>query len=93
MIIQNTYWEQTGCIHIENELSKKKIESRIKRGCVFSPYLFDLYSEEILRELEILSGFIISGSIKLNNIRYADDTGGRYRKKTATPSRQVGKGQ
>lgn len=92
MIIQNTYWEQTGYIHRENELSKKKIESRIKQGCVFSPNLFDLYSEVILRELEILSGFIINGR-KLNNIRYADDTDGRHRKKTAAPSRQGGKGQ
>ncbi len=35
--------------------------------------LTGLYSEAILRELEILPGFIIGGH-NLNNIRYADDT-------------------
>lgn len=51
----------------------KNIERGIRQGCVFSPDLFNLYSETILRELEILSGFIIDGH-NLDNIRHSDDT-------------------
>lgn len=49
-----------------------KIQRDIKQGCVFSPDLFNFYNEAIMRELDVLPGFIIvSHNLK---IRYADDT-------------------
>ncbi|MGX9987587.1 reverse transcriptase domain-containing protein [Soonwooa purpurea] len=73
-VLKNLYWQQTACIRVENECSEyTKIERGVRQGCVFSPDLFNLYSEAILRELEDLPGFIIGGH-NLNNIRYADDT-------------------
>lgn len=73
-IIKNIYWQQTACIQTENKSSRyTKIEKVVRQGRVFSPDLFNLYNEAILRELELLPGFIISGH-NLNNIRYANYT-------------------
>lgn len=52
--------------------STKQKESDVKQGCVVSSDLFNFYIEVILREVEILPGFIIGG-YNLNNSRYAND--------------------
>ena len=58
----------------DNDLSEyTRKERRMRQGCVFSPDLFNLYSEMILRELEDLPGLVVGGH-NINNIRYADDT-------------------
>ena len=73
-IVRNLYWEQTACMRIDNDLSEyTRIERGVRQGCVFSPDLFNLYSEMILRELEDLPGLVVGGH-NINNIRYADDT-------------------
>ena len=73
-LIRNLYWEQTACIKIGYELSDyTKIERGVRQGCVFSPDLFNLYSEMIMRELDGQKGFVVGGH-NINNLRYADDT-------------------
>ncbi|XP_037794114.1 uncharacterized protein LOC119589587 [Penaeus monodon] len=73
-MLRNLYWGQTACMRVNNELGEfTEIRRGVRQGCVFSPYLFNLYSELILRELEGLQGFVIGGH-NMNNIRYADDT-------------------
>ena len=49
------------------------IRRGVRQGCVLSLDLFILYSEAILREIEDLNGFIISGH-DVTNLRCADDT-------------------
>ena len=47
-----------------------------KEGCIFSPYLFNLYAEYIMRNAELeeaQAGIKIAGR-NINNLRYADDT-------------------
>ena len=72
-VVRNIYWEQTATIKIENEISPSiKVNRRVRQGCVFSPDLFNLYSENILGEIQYQAGILIGGH-NLNNIRYADD--------------------
>ena len=49
------------------------IKKGVHQRCVLSPVLFNFYREKILREIEDLNGFIISGH-NVTNLRYADDT-------------------
>ena len=73
-IMTNLYWHQKAAIKIDRELSPfTKIKRGARQGCVLSPYLFNIYTEFIFREVEELEGISINGK-NLNNIRYADDT-------------------
>lgn len=56
-----------------NWVGKRKQEGIVRQGLVFSPDLITLWIGAISRELETLTGFIISRH-KHINIRYADDT-------------------
>ena len=53
-----------------------QIRKGVRQGCIFSPYLFNLYAEYIMRHAgldEAQAGIKISGS-NINNLRYADDS-------------------
>lgn len=72
-LIRNLYWEQTACMRVDNQYSDStQIKRGVRQGCVFSPDLFNLYSERIMREIDSVEGFVIGGH-NLNNIRFADD--------------------
>ena len=46
----------------------------MKQGCIISPHLFNLYTESVIREAEIVEmGIQISGKL-VSNLRYADAT-------------------
>ena len=50
------------------------VEQGVRQGCILSPHLFNIYSEQIMRNA--LDGFV--GSVKvggrtISNLRYADD--------------------
>lgn len=71
---RKTYSEQIICIWRENNLNNyTKTENSLRRGWIFSPDLFNLYSEVIFGELEDLPEFIIDGC-NLNCTRYEDNT-------------------
>ena len=73
-VIRNLYWDQSAAVRIGGELSEYKlIERGVRRRCVMSPDIFNIYSEMILRNLENYPGVKINGE-NINNIRYADDT-------------------
>uniref|UniRef100_A0A8D8Y176 Craniofacial development protein 2 n=3 Tax=Cacopsylla melanoneura TaxID=428564 RepID=A0A8D8Y176_9HEMI len=75
-IISNLYWHQTASLKIEDENTDEvEILRGVRQGCILSPSLFNLYSEHIFREaLDNLEEGISINGLRLNNLRYADDT-------------------
>jgi hypothetical protein len=75
-IVANLYWGQTARAKIGNELTKSvQIKRGVRQGCILSPLLFNIYSEEIFNKCmeNANEGIKINGELT-NNIRYADDT-------------------
>ena len=73
-LIKNLYWQQTASIKTEDgPTGNFQIKRGVRQGCVLSPSLFNLYTENIFREVDDLPGIRICGEI-INNLRYADDT-------------------
>ena len=73
-LIRNLYWQQTASIQTEDGQSKTfPIERGVRQGCVLSPSIFNVYTEEIFKEFEELPGIKLLGEY-INNLRYADDT-------------------
>ena len=53
-----------------------KIGKEVRRGCILSPWVFNLYAEYIMRNAgldESQAGIKIARR-NINNLRYADDT-------------------
>lgn len=75
-LIQTLYWNQKATIRIENQTSEEiKICRGVRQGCILSPTLFNIYSEEIFCHAlaNTSAGVVVNGKI-INNLRYADDT-------------------
>ena len=73
-IIRNLYWDQTASMRIMNELSDEiRIQRGVRQGCVTSPTLFNLYTENIFRHIINMKGDNVGGK-EYNNLGYADDT-------------------
>ena len=52
-IITKLYWEQTATVRTENDVTNNfQIKKGVRKGCVLSPSLFNLYTEKIFREVE-----------------------------------------
>ena len=51
------------------------LRTGVRKGCILSPYLFNMYSEYIVRKVEFKDNIGIKiGGRTINNLRYADDT-------------------
>lgn len=76
-IIRNLYWNQTATvkINVEEQTNELNILRGVRQGCILSPLIFNLYSEEVFKEAfdGADMGILLNGE-RLNNIRYADDT-------------------
>ena len=52
-----------------------RIERGVRQGCVMSPTLYNIYSEEIMREIFLdYEGGVKVGGRQITNLRFADDT-------------------
>lgn len=75
-IIQNLYWNQDAFVRTQSgDTEAINIQKGVRQGCVLSPMLFNLYSEEIFTTAlqNAKEGIKVNGK-RVNNIRYADDT-------------------
>lgn len=75
-IIRNLYWNQNARVKIGDRLTNRlDIQRGVRQGCILSPTLFNLYSDQIFKTAleDQPHGIKINGEL-LNVIRYADDT-------------------
>ena len=73
-LIRNLYYDQKAAIRIMGELGEwVDIQKGVRQGCILSPDLFNLYSEETLRKIRMCDGVDLEG-MNCNNFRYTDDT-------------------
>ena len=75
-IISNLYYNQKATVRVGNDMTEEiQIKRGVRQGCILSPTLFNLYSEEIINKaISNLSIGIKINGILINNLRYADDT-------------------
>ena len=74
-LIATLYHEQKATIRWNNEnCTPFNIEKGVRQGCILSPHLFNIYTEQIMREADIDDMGVSIGGRSITNLRYADDT-------------------
>jgi hypothetical protein len=76
ILIKNLYTNQEATVKTEDGSTDWfQVGKGVRQGCILSPYLFNMYSECIMRRvgLEGREGIKIGGRTIIN-LRYADDT-------------------
>ena len=75
-VIRSLYANQEAKVRTEyGDTESFSIRKGVRKGCVLSPYLSNLYSEYIMRQVNLdeLDIGVRMGGRKINNLRYADD--------------------
>ena len=75
LLIKNLYENQTATVKTSYGLSDFfQIGQGVRQGCILSPNLFNIFSEQIMRSaLADFDGTVTVGGRKITNLRYADD--------------------
>ncbi|GFS03109.1 retrovirus-related Pol polyprotein from type-2 retrotransposable element R2DM [Elysia marginata] len=74
-MIDSLYHNQKATIRWNNANCEPfNIEKGVRQGCLLSPHLFNLYTEQIMRQADIDDMGINIGGRDITNLRYADDT-------------------
>ena len=76
-LLRNLYADQEATVRTEHETTDWfQIGEGVRQDCILSPCLFNLYTEDIMRNNgldEAQAGITIAGR-DINNVRYTDDT-------------------
>ena len=76
-LLRNLYADQEATVGTGHGTTDwLKVGKGVNQGCIFSPCLFNLYTEFIMQNAgldEAKAGIMIAGR-NINNLRYADDT-------------------
>jgi len=79
-LLRNVYEDQETTVRAEHGTTDwfkiGKGVHQVRQGCLWSPCLFDLYAENIMRNARLneSQGRIKIAERNINNLRYADDT-------------------
>ena len=74
-LISSLYTNQEAVIRWNNERTETfSIDKGVRQGCILSPHLFSVYTEQIMRDSRVEDFGISIGGRKVSNLRYADDT-------------------
>ena len=75
LLIKALYDQQKAAVRTSYGLTEWfEIGQGVRRACIISPHLFNIYAEAIMRNaLENFEGSITVGGHKITNLRYADD--------------------
>lgn len=74
-LIASLYTDQKATIRWNGEHSDCfGIEKGVRQGCILSPHLFSIYTEQLMREADIEDMGIRIGGRNITDLRYADDT-------------------
>ena len=74
-LIQSLYKDQKAVIRWNNDRTDPfNILKGVRQGCILSPHLFSVYTEQIMRDSRTEEFGINIGGRKVSNLRYADDT-------------------
>ena len=74
-LVRNLYAGQEATVRTGHGTDWFQVGKGVRRGCILSPCLFNLYAEYIMRNAvteETQAGIKIAGR-NINNLRYADD--------------------
>ena len=74
-LLSSLYKNQKGTIRWDNQNCEFfDITKGVRQGCILSPHLFNIYTEQIMREADIDDMGLKIGGRNITNLRYADDT-------------------
>jgi exonuclease III len=73
-LIRNLYKDQRVIVRVGNKESKEiELGRGVRQGCCLSPILFNIYLEEMIREIEMKMKGVKIGGRKVSCVRFADD--------------------
>ena len=74
-LIASLYENQKATIRWNSEhCNYFQIKKWVRQGCILSSHLFNIYTEQIMREADMEGMEIKIGGRNITNLRYADDT-------------------
>ena len=73
-LIAGLYEDQKATVKWNGEHSNFfKIRKGVRQGCILSPHLFNVYTEQVMREADIDDLGVRTGGRNISNRRHADE--------------------